>query len=514
MPAINLASLLLRSARVFPDRPALALGSTVTANYRELVSRVARVAGGLCESGLVPGDRVALIMGNCPQYVEALFACWQAGLAAVPINAKLHARELDYIIGDCGAKLCLVSADRENDVASLAGRGGALARVVNVAGAEYGRLLAAAPMGIHEISDDALAWLFYTSGTTGRPKGVMLSHSKLMAMTLNYFSDVDEIAPDDSILHAAPMSHGSGLYILPHVARGALNAVPESGGFEPDEIFALLRAEKGLRGLTMFAAPTMVRRLVDSGRDADTDNLKTIVYGGGPMYVEDAKRAMRRFGYKFAQIYGQGESPMTITALSKYLHREVSHPRYETRLGSVGLPFTGIDLRIGDENDAPLPPGEVGEVLVRGDTVMSAYWNNAAASAETLRNGWLHTGDLGVCDEEGFLTLKDRNKDVIISGGSNIYPREVEEVLLRHPGVLESSVIGGPDAEWGESVIAFVVAKPGAQVAADELDALCLAHIARFKRPRSYRFVDALPKNSTGKVLKTDLRQMLARSGE
>ena len=297
MPAINLASLLLRSARVFPDRPALALGSTVTANYRELVSRVARLAGGLCESGLVPGDRVALIMGNCPQYVEALFACWQAGLAAVPINAKLHARELDYIIGDCGAKLCLVSADRENDVASLAGRGGALARVVNVAGAEYGRLLAAAPMGIHEISDDALAWLFYTSGTTGRPKGVMLSHSKLMAMTLNYFSDVDEIAPDDSILHAAPMSHGSGLYILPHVARGALNAVPESGGFEPDEIFALLRAEKGLRGLTMFAAPTMVRRLVDSGRDADTDNLKTIVYGGGPMYVEDAKRAMRRFGY-------------------------------------------------------------------------------------------------------------------------------------------------------------------------------------------------------------------------
>ncbi len=509
MPAINLATLLLRSARVFPERPALALGTGVTASYRELALRVARLAGGLLEGGLAPGDRVALVMANCPQYVEALFACWQAGLVAVPINAKLHALELDYIIADCGAKLCLVTADRENDVAALAGRSGALARVINVAGADYARLLAAPPTLVHEIPDDALAWLFYTSGTTGRPKGVMLSHHNLMAMTLNYFSDVDEIAPSDSILHAAPMSHGSGLYILPHVARAALNAVPESGGFDPDEIFTLLRAQKGLRGLTMFAAPTMVKRLVDARRDADSDNIKTIVYGGGPMYVEDAKCAMQRFGYKFAQIYGQGESPMTITAVSKYLHRDVSHPRYATRLGSVGIPFTGIRLRIGDGHDAPLPPGEVGEVLVRGDTVMLGYWNNKAASNEALRSGWLHTGDLGVRDEEGFLTLKDRSKDVIISGGSNIYPREVEEVLLRHPGVLESSVIGEPDAEWGENVLAFVVAKPGMQVAADELDALCLANIARFKRPKYYRFVAALPKNNTGKVLKTELRKLL-----
>ncbi|MCX7151527.1 MAG: AMP-binding protein, partial [Proteobacteria bacterium] len=216
-----------------------------------------------------------------------------------------------------------------------------------------------------------------------------------------------------------------------------------------------------------------------------------------------------RFGYKFAQIYGQGESPMTITAVSKYLHRDVSHPRYAARLGSVGIPFTGIRLRIGDGHDAPLPPGEVGEVLVRGDTVMLGYWNNKAASNETLRSGWLHTGDLGVRDEEGFLTLKDRSKDVIISGGSNIYPREVEEVLLRHPGVLESSVIGEPDAEWGENVIAFVVTKPGMQAAADELDALCLENIARFKRPKHYRFVESLPKNNTGKVLKTELRKLL-----
>jgi long-chain acyl-CoA synthetase len=509
MPAINLASLLVRSARVFPERPALALGARGTVSYRELALRVARLAGGLRDAGLVPGDRVALVMGNCPQYVEALFACWQAGIAAVPVNAKLHARELDYIIADCGAKLCLVTDDREADIGALVGKSGVLARVVNVRGMEYERLLAAEPAWIYEVSDDALAWLFYTSGTTGRPKGVMLTHNNLMAMTLNYFADVDDIAPVDSILHAAPMSHGSGLYILPHVARGALNAVPESGGFDPDEIFSLLRAQKGLRGLTMFAAPTMVRRLVDADRDADTDNIKTIVYGGGPMYVEDAKRAIQRFGYKFAQIYGQGETPMTITALSKYLHRDVSHPRYETRLGSVGIPFTGIRLRIGDEFDRPLPPGQVGEVLVRGDTVMRGYWGNIAASDDTLRNGWLHTGDLGACDEEGFLTLKDRSKDVIISGGSNIYPREVEEVLLRHPGVLESSVIGEPDAEWGEHVLAFVVAKPGAQVGAEELDALCLDSIARFKRPRSYRFVEALPKNSTGKVLKTELRRLL-----
>jgi len=282
--------------------------------------------------------------------------------------------------------------------------------------------------------------------------------------------------------------------------------VPESGGFDPAEIYELLQVH---RGVTMFAAPTMVKRLVDHPGATGSAGLKTIIYGGGPMYVADCKAALARFGNKLVQIYGQGESPMTISCLDRALHADTAHPRYAERLASVGHAFTGVEVRVADADDNPLPAGEIGEILVRGDTVMAGYWNNPAASAETLRNGWLHTGDVGSLDEDGFLTLKDRSKDVIISGGSNIYPREVEEVLLRHPAVSEVSVVGQADAEWGEIVVAFIVAR-GAAPDSAELDALCLDHIARFKRPKRYFVVDALPKNNTGKVLKTRLRELLA----
>ncbi len=502
---VSLASLLLRSARAYPDRPALALGGTVTASYAGLAARAASLAGGLSASlGLARADRVALVMGNCPQYVELLFACWQSGLAAVPVNAKLHPKELAYILEDSGARACFVTAGHAGALSSIAPGLPALARVVDVDSADYARLASVAPVAAAEIAPEDVAWLFYTSGTTGRPKGVMITHRNLTAMTLAYFADVDRVEPGDCILHAAPMSHGSGLYILPHVAQAAVNVVPESGGFDPDEVYSLLRRWPGA---TMFAAPTMVKRLVDHPRDADTAHLKTIVYGGGPMYVEECRRAMARFGYKLAQIYGQGESPMTITAMGKRLHADVSHPRYAQRLASVGLPQTGMEVRVADAGDRALAAGEIGEVLVRGDAVMRGYWKNEEATAETLRGGWLHTGDVGVLDEEGFLTLRDRSNDVIISGGSNIYPREVEEVLLRHAAVGEVSVVGEPDPEWGENVVAFIVPRPGVRLDVDELDRLCLEHIARFKRPKRYEVIDALPKNSTGKVLKTDLRR-------
>lgn len=508
---MNLARLLARSARAFPHLPAVALGGRVLHDYAALEARVARLAAGLRGGlNLLPQQRVALVMKNCPQYVELLFACWQAGLCAVPINAKLHPRELEFIFRDTGAGACFVTADLAGGVASAQAAAPGLRHVIDVESPDYAALFRHEAVAAAEMRDADLAWLFYTSGTTGKPKGVMLTHGNLLAATLAYFSDVDAIAPGDSILHAAAMSHGSGLYILPHVAKAACNVAPESGGFDEAEIFGLLRAH---RGVSLFAAPTMVKRLVAYAEQAapDCGNLKTIVYGGGPMYVEDCKAAMRVFGRKLAQIYGQGESPMTITAMDKALHADSGHPRYEQRLASVGLPYTGIEVRVADADDKPLPPGGIGEVLVRGATVMAGYLNNPEATAQTLRGGWLHTGDVGFLDEEGFLTLRDRSKDVIISGGSNIYPREVEEVLLRHPAVAEVSVVGAPDAEWGEVVLAFVVLRPGASVEADkavaELDALCLDHIARFKRPKRYEFVAALPKNATGKVLKTELRK-------
>ena len=254
----------------------------------------------------------------------------------------------------------------------------------------------------------------------------------------------------------------------------------------------------------MFAAPTMVKRLVECQAQCNPDHIRTIIWGGAPMYAADARGAIGRFGPRFAQIYGQGESPMTITTLSKQEIADRDHPRWFDRLASAGRPFACVEVMVADADDRPLSAGETGEVLCRGDVVMPGYWRNPEASAATLKGGWLHTGDVGAFDHEGYLTLKDRSKDVIISGGSNIYPREVEEVLLEHALVREVSVIGRPDPEWGEIVVAYVVG----QVDRNELDALCLNNIGRFKRPKEYVFVNSLPKNNYGKVLKTELREL------
>ncbi|HEY0886617.1 MAG TPA: AMP-binding protein, partial [Ramlibacter sp.] len=237
---------------------------------------------------------------------------------------------------------------------------------------------------------------------------------------------------------------------------------------------------------------------------------KTIVYGGAPMYAADIERAMRVMGPRFVQIYGQGESPMVITALSRSLLEDTGHPRHAQRIASVGVAQTPVEVRVATADGEPLPPGSIGEVLVRGDTVMAGYWRDPDATAAAVRGGWLFTGDIGSLDEDGFLTLKDRSKDVIISGGSNIYPREVEEVLLQAPEVAEAAVVGAPDEEWGEIVVAFVVARSGQRVDTAALDALCLEHIGRFKRPKRYEVVPALPRNNYGKVLKRTLREQLA----
>jgi acyl-CoA synthetase (AMP-forming)/AMP-acid ligase II len=425
------------------------------------------------------------------------------------MNAKLHPREFAYILDNSGTRLCFATPDLAATVAPLTQEVASLDAVIATGDADYRVLCTGEGMPMRDVAPDDVAWLFYTSGTTGRPKGAMLTHRNLLVMTLSYFADIDTITPYDCMIHAAPLSHGSGVYGLPHVAKAANQVIPVSGSFDVGELVELIAAYEGV---TCFFAPTMVTRLVShpTVTSIDTDHLKTLIYGGGPMYVEDLRRALDLFGPKLVQIYGQGEAPMTITALSKGVHADTNHPRYLERLGSAGIARSDVDVRVVDAGDCNLPPGEIGEVLVRGDVVMRGYWNNPQASAETLRGGWLHTGDLGVFDEEGFLTLKDRSKDMIISGGSNIYPREIEEVLLRHPGVLEVAVVGRPHRDWGEEVVACVVPRPQATVTAEELDYLCLETIARYKRPRAYVFVESLPKNNYGKVLKTTLRQQCA----
>ena len=501
----NLAALLFDVARRLPDRPAVS-DERSSRTYRELAERVARLAGGLRAQGLAPGDRVLLSLENCGEFLELLFGCWTAGLCAVPANARLHPREVEFIAEDCGARLLVATPVLAEALAPLAGAVASLDRVVATRSADYDGLFGE-PLGADPGQPTDSAWLFYTSGTTGRPKGAVLTHRSLVFMSQCYYADIDQLDERDTHVLAAPVSHGAGLYALPFLLKGAHQIVLPH--FDVEAILDVIARHPRV---SMFAAPTMLTRLVHAPEVAAADiaNLRTIYYGGGPMYVADLERALDIFGPRLYQLYGQGESPMTITGLAQRLH-DRDHPHWYNRLASCGYARSGVLVRVVDDQGRDLPAGEIGEVITRSDCVMDGYWQNPAANAETLRGGWLHTGDLGSVDADGLLTLRDRSKDMIISGGSNIYPREVEEVLLRHPDVVEASVVGRSHPDWGEEVVAFLVVRRGTVVAAAELDRLCLDHIARFKRPRDYRFVETLPKNNYGKVLKSELRRLLQR---
>ena len=495
---MNIAQWLTRRAASDPERGALFHGEGQRCTYSAFHEGAGRIAAGLRVRGIAAGDRVGIFMDNHPDWLLGLYGILYAGAVAVPVNAKLHGREAAGILADSGAALCLTDTPHEAMLAA------AVAPCACIAPCD---LSGQAQQIAHRGLDD-LAWLFYTSGTTGAPKGVMITHGMLMAMSLAYVSDVDTVHGQDAAIYAAPLSHGAGLYNFVHVLAGARHVVPASGGFEGSEILDLAEA---FGDCHMFAAPTMVKRLTDGAKATGRkgEGLRTIIYAGGPMYNADIIAAVDHFGPKFVQIYGQGECPMSITVLSRADVADRTRAGWEARLGSVGRAQSVVEVQIGDGDGLVMPAGTTGEIMVRGATVMPGYWNNLDATAKTLRDGWLMTGDIGTLDAAGYLTLQDRSKDVIITGGSNVYPREVEEVLLRHPRLAEVSVVGAVHAEWGEEVVAFIVG----EAAEAELDALCLDHIARFKRPKRYVRVVELPKNNYGKVLKTELRARLRGDG-
>ena len=502
---MNTAHLLVNAARSFPSQPAISLGAHTVFRYTELAERTAHLAAAI-DRLRGAGEVIAIASDNCIEYMEILYAGWHAGVAVAPMNARLNPSELAYMIKDCGAKIAFVNEAIKDDLAALL----PAVHLVVPGSLDYQSLLEEQmPLPLVEKGDGELAWIFYTSGTTGKPKGAMLSHGNLTAMTFAYYADIDFLDENDALLHIAATSHASGLFGLSFVAKAANNIIPESGGFDADEVAALI---EHYQRLSFFMPPTILRRLdkYPAIAGANPDHIKTVLLGAAPMTSGDIRNGYKLFGPKLWNGYGQGESPCTITAMSKsMIARAVSEDR-DDRLSSVGIVRTGMQLDIVDDEGCSLPESEIGEVIVKGPTVMEGYLNRPDATRDTIRSGWLYTGDVGFLDAQGYLTLLDRKKDVIISGGMNIYAREVEDVLIQSPEVLEVAVIGIPDPEWGESVVAIVV--PSAKDRPDKarLDQLCLESMARFKRPKQYAFVKELPKNTSGKVLKRELREKFA----
>ncbi|MDN4522982.1 acyl-CoA synthetase [Fictibacillus fluitans] len=500
MTAMNLAYLLSKSAAAYPDHRAIVYGEK-TLTFRQLDDRVNQLAAVL-KANLSPGDRVAIFSPNRPEILEVMFAVWKAGLVVVPLNFRLHENEVLYILNHSDVAAFFYDGVYQEQVKGM--KGNLSASLCICFDQEYENLLGQGKNGVEmaAVNGDDLAWLFYTSGTTGRPKGAMLTHRNLLLMVLSLCTDLYSFSHSDIGLHAAPLSHGSGLYALPLIARGGTQVILESSNFKPERVFELI--EKHQVSVLPFLAPTIVKRLTDSvtKKQYKLDSLACILYGGAPMYVEDLKAAIHSFGPIFAQVYGQGECPMTITGLSREQHLleniEV--------LSSAGTARTGVEIAIFNPQGNKLPVGQTGEVAVKGDLVMKGYWNDPPATEKAIKNGWLLTGDVGNIDGKGFLYILDRTKDMIISGGNNIYPREVEEVLLQHPYIDELSVFGIPDQEWGEAVCAAIVIKEGQNLSDLEIKEYCKAHLASYKKPSTIHFVETLPKNAYGKIMKKELR--------
>lgn len=502
---MNTAALLSKAGLAHGDRVALRFGDE-RLTYGELDERVARFAGALLNAGLARGDRLAIYMRNNPEYLITIFAAFRAGLCAVPVNVKLHPSELAYILGNAECAGLVYGSDQSAGVMEAIAES-PVEHLVHVgdegSGTSFADLLAKGDPRTPptDVAQDDLAWLFYTSGTTGFPKGAMLTHRNLIAMTMNTLSDIYSFQPEDIVLHPAPLSHACGHVALASLARGSENIIYHHTSFDPAQMLQMVEDERV--SSVAFMAPTMIVMLLDAPANIDTSSLRSIIYGGGPMHVDILREALARFGKVFIQIYGQGESPMTISYLRAEDH-DINDPE---ALASTGIARTDVEIRLVDDEGDEVPVGQEGEVSVSGDVVMKGYWNNPEATAKSLRGGWLHTGDIGRMDERGRLFLLDRKNDMIISGGTNIYPREVEEALIEHEGVREAVVFGVPDTVWGESVFACVVPTPGTSPTEEALIEFCKSRLASFKKPKRVEIVDALPKNAYGKVLRRELQE-------
>jgi fatty-acyl-CoA synthase len=562
----NLAQLLTQTAQLFPERAGLIQGEARW-TWGEIELRVAAMTAALRSLGLQKGDRILVHSRNHRAMFESCWVAFRLGCVWVPTNFRLAPPEVAYLAASSGAVAMIAedafpahvdaaraashalrhviaigrpregelayddlvaahrmaprapaeastnaTADSMTDAADVAAPTGRPADAAAHADATRAAIAAAAlaPASAHEVvtHDDPL-WLFYTSGTTGRPKAGILTHGQMAFVVTNHLADlIPGTDENDCSIAVAPLSHGAGIHALLNVARGAATVLLEGEKLDPAVVWALIERH---RVSNLFTVPTIVKLLVEHPAvdEFDHSSLKFLIYAGAPMYRADQQLALRKLGPVLVQYFGLGEVTGCITVLPRHMHHaDDAHP--DANVGSCGRPRTGMEVAVLDASGVPVPLGEIGEICCRGPAVFAGYHDNPEATAKALRGGWFHTGDLGRLDARGLLTITGRESDMYISGGSNVYPREVEEVLLTHPGVAEVAIVGLPDMKWGEIGAAVVVRRAGFE-SLDEAN--LLAHLdgrsARYRWPHRWHFWAELPKSGYGKILKREIKERL-----
>ncbi len=516
---MNLGRLLSDTARRLPDATSLVWGDK-SWTWAETGARVDALVAALRRRGLGKGDPILVQAKNSNQMFESMWAAFKLGGIWVPTNYRLTPAEVAYLGSSSGARAMIVDDSFRQHAAAVREASGALQHVIVIGDARdgeesYEALVAEESGGAvqeAEVDYGDPCWFFYTSGTTGRPKAAVLTHGQLTFVTNNHLADLMPGTTHwgDASLVVAPLSHGAGAHALSQVARGAKSVLLAGEKLDEEEIWRLVEEH---RITNMFTVPTILTRMVrhPAVDRVDHSSLRYVIYAGAPMYRADQKEALQKLGKVIVQYYGLGEVTGNITVLPREAH---SLDDDEMPLGSCGYARTGMELAIKDAEGKRLPAGEQGEICVRGPAVFAGYHNNPDANAKALKDGWFHTGDLGKLDDKGFLYLTGRASDMYISGGSNVYPREAEEVLLTHPAVAEVAVLGVPDPEWGETGVAVVVLEAGQSAGAEELLGFLKDKLARYKQPRRVFFWDELPKSGYGKVPKHLIRKDLYARGD